>query len=115
MPKGSLSSRRLKFVSFFPSVRKLLQQSPAALRDHAVELTSVARLIWEDAVHSFVFRLSQAGFPGGAVVKSLPTYAGDVSSVPGLGRSAGGGSGNSALVFLPGKSCGQRSLAGYSL
>ena len=34
-------------------------------------------------------------------------------SIPGLGRSPGGGNGNS--VILPGESQGQRSLAGYSL
>ena len=36
-------------------------------------------------------------FPGGAVVKNLPTNAGDarhVGSIPGLGRSPGGGNGN---------------------
>ena len=27
------------------------------------------------------------GFPGGAVVKNLPTNAGDTGSIPGLGRS----------------------------
>ena len=44
------------------------------------------------------------------VVKNLPANAGDVremGSVPGLGKSPGGGSGNP-------KSHGQRSLAGYS-
>ena len=38
------------------------------------------------------------GFPGGTVVKSLPANAGDVGdagSIPGLGRSLGGGNGNS--------------------
>ena len=37
------------------------------------------------------------GFPGDSVVKSLPANAGDagdVSSVPGLGRSPGEGNGN---------------------
>ena len=37
------------------------------------------------------------GFPGGAVVKNLPARAGnagDAGSVPGLGRSPGGGHGN---------------------
>ena len=37
------------------------------------------------------------GFPGGAVVKNLPASAGeetDVGSVPGQGRSPGGGNGN---------------------
>ena len=49
------------------------------------------------------------------VVKNPPANAenaGDVRSVPGVGRSPGGGNGNP--VFLPGKSHGQRSLAGYS-
>ena len=37
------------------------------------------------------------GFPGGSVVKNLPTNAGDagdVSLIPGLGRSPGGGNGS---------------------
>ena len=34
------------------------------------------------------------GFPGDSVVKNLPVNAGDVSSVPGLGRSSGEGNGN---------------------
>ena len=37
--------------------------------------------------------LSQ-NFPGGSVVKSLPTVAGDTGSIPGLGRSPGEGNGN---------------------
>ena len=37
----------------------------------------------------------------------------DLSSVPGLGRSPGEGNGEPTPVFLPGKSHGQRSLAGY--
>ena len=38
------------------------------------------------------------GFPGGSVVKNLPANAGearDVGSIPGLGRSSGGGNGTS--------------------
>ena len=35
------------------------------------------------------------GFPGGSVVKkNLPANAGDVCSIPGLGRSSGEGNGN---------------------
>ena len=34
------------------------------------------------------------GFPGGLVVKNPPANAGDVGSIPGLGRSPGGGNGN---------------------
>ena len=53
------------------------------------------------------------------VVKNPPANAGDVKaagSIPGLGRSPGGGHGNPlpTPVFLPGESHGQRSLAYYS-
>ena len=34
------------------------------------------------------------GFPGGTVVKNPPASAGDVGSIPGSGRSPGGGNGN---------------------
>ena len=34
------------------------------------------------------------GFPVGSAVKNLTANAGDVSSIPGLGRSPGGGHGN---------------------
>ena len=34
------------------------------------------------------------GFPGGSVVKNLPTNAGDTGSIPDLGRSPGKGKGN---------------------
>ena len=39
---------------------------------------------------------------------------GDPGSILGSGRSPGEGNGNPLQVFLPGKSHGQRSLAGYS-
>ena len=37
---------------------------------------------------------SRRGFPGGSVVKNLVASAGDVGSIPGLGRSPGEGNGN---------------------
>ena len=33
-------------------------------------------------------------FPGGSVVKNPPANAGDAGSIPGLGRSPGGGNSN---------------------
>ena len=36
----------------------------------------------------------QRGSPGGSVVKNPPANAGNARSVPGLGRSPGGGTGN---------------------
>ena len=58
--------------------------------------------------------MPKAGFPGGSAVKSLPANAGDVSSIPGSGRSPGGRKWQPTPVFLPGKSHRQRSFAGYS-
>ena len=51
------------------------------------------------------------------MLKNPPANAGDVRDVgliPGSGRSHGGGHSKTSLVFLPGESHGQRSLAGYS-
>ena len=51
------------------------------------------------------------------MVKNLTAKAGDaegVGLIPGLGRSLRGGNGNPLLVFLLGKSHGQRSLVDYS-
>ena len=45
------------------------------------------------------------GFPGGSVVENPPANAGDLSSIPGSGRSPGGGNGNTLKY-------GQRSLQG---
>ena len=51
------------------------------------------------------------------MVKDLPANsrdARDMGSIPGLGRSPGGGAWQPTPVCLPGKSHGQRNLAGYS-
>ena len=50
------------------------------------------------------------------VVKNPPVNAGDLrymGSIPGLGRSPGGRAWQPIPVFLPGESCGQRSLASH--
>ena len=58
------------------------------------------------------------GFPGDdSDKKNPPANAGDVTdlgSIPGCGRSPGGGRGNPSPVFLLGESHGQRSPVGYS-
>ena len=54
------------------------------------------------------------GFPGGSAVKNLPAQAGDLGSIPGLGRSPGGGNGNPLQYSCLENPHGQRSLAGYS-
>ena len=54
------------------------------------------------------------GFSGGSVVKNCNAGdAGDMGSIPSLGRSPGGG--EYTPVFLPGKFHGKKSLVGYSL
>ena len=51
--------------------------------------------------------------PGGPVIKNPSPNWGDAASIPGSGRSPGGGKSDTP-AFLPGKSYGQKSLAGYS-
>ena len=53
------------------------------------------------------------GFSRSSVSKESTCNLGDPGSIPGSGRSSGEGNGN-PLVFLPGKSLGQRSLVCYS-
>ena len=44
------------------------------------------------------------GFPGGSDGKESPWNAGDLDSIPGLGRSPGGRAWQSTPTFLPGQS-----------
>ena len=56
------------------------------------------------------------GFPGGSVVKNLPANsrdAGDVGSIPGMGRYPGGGNGN-WLQYLAWEIPWTEGLEGYS-
>ena len=59
----------------------------------------------------FAFRV---GFPAGSGVKNPRANAGAAGSIPGSGRSPGEGNGNPLQYSWPGKSFGQRNLAGYS-
>ena len=63
----------------------------------------------------FTFTLENtAGFPAGSDGKESAWNAGDLGSIPGMGRSPGGRPWQPTLVFLPGEFHGQKSLAGYS-
>ena len=53
------------------------------------------------------------GLPGGSGVKTLPANVGDVGSIPGSGRSLGGGNCNPLQYSCLEKSHGQRNLVGY--
>ena len=54
-------------------------------------------------------------FPGGSVGKEPTCNAGDLGSIPGLGRSPGRGYGNPLQYSCLENPQGQRSLAGYSV
>ena len=54
------------------------------------------------------------GFPGGSAGKEFACNAGDLGSIPGLGRSPGGGHGNPLQYSCLESPHGQRSLAGCS-
>ena len=54
------------------------------------------------------------GFPGSSDSKEFTCNTGDLGSMPGLGRSPGGGDGNPLQYFCLENPHGQRSLVGYS-
>ena len=54
------------------------------------------------------------GFPGSLNGKESACNAGDLGSIPGLGRSLGGGHGNPLQYSYLENPHGQRSLVGYS-
>ena len=89
-----------------------------------VHSSLLSLLICNVLLHQWEILLSQStkqwtfkfwlGFADGSAGKEFPCNAGDtdVGLIPGSGRSLG--EGNGSPVFLPEKSHGQRSLAGYS-
>ena len=58
--------------------------------------------------------VTNLGFPGSSAGKESACNAGDWGSIPGLGRSAGGGHGNPLQYSFLENPHGQRSLVGYS-
>ena len=57
---------------------------------------------------------NSSGFPGGSEGKESICNAGDLGSIPGLGKSLGGGHGNPLQYSCPENPHGQRSLTDYS-
>ena len=81
-------------------------------------LNPVTSKCWELKLFKFrslniKIRMIIWGFPGVLVVKNPSVSVGDMGLIPESRRSPGRGNGN-PLQFFPGKSYGQRSLAGYS-
>ena len=58
--------------------------------------------------------MADSGFPGGSHSKTSTCDAGDLGSIPGLGRPPGGGDSNPFEYSCLENSHGQRSLVGYS-
>ena len=59
-------------------------------------------------------RVDKGDFPHSSAGKESTCNSGDLGSIPGLGRSPGRRKWQPTLLFLPGKSHGQRSLLAYS-
>ena len=79
---------------------------------------------WQATVHGVTKNLTwlsnwahthtRKGFPGGSDGTESTCNSGDLSLIPGLERSPGGGHGNPLQYSCLGNPYGQRSLAGYS-
>ena len=77
--------------------------------------TWVQSLGWEYPLEEgMATHSSIKSFPAGSDSKESACNAGDLGSVPGLGRSPGEGNCLPTPVFLPGEFHEQRSLVGYS-
>ena len=77
---------------------------------HAVFMFNIIPISYIWSNHCFLF--NNLGFLGGSDSKESACNAGNMGSVPGLGRFLGEGHGTPG--FLPEECHGQRSLAGYS-
>ena len=86
-----------------------------------IKLTSPVLEVWslnhwttKEILRPRCFYTGSLGFPDGLYGKESACKAGDLGSIPRLGRSPGEGIGNPLQYTLPGEFHGQRSLAGYS-
>ena len=96
-------------MPFISLVAQLVKNAPA------MQETWVRSLGWEDPLEKGT--ASSGAFQMALEVKNLPANARDVRDVgliPGLGRSPGGGHGNSLQYSCLENPHGQRSLVGYS-
>ena len=94
-----------------------LQHPPAGLFPADRRSFRAMRGLVKGGLHLGCHQCSIWGFQVAPVVKNLSTNAGDVrdmGSIPGLGRSPGGGHGNPLLYSCLENPHGQRSLVGYS-
>ena len=62
----------------------------------------------------YIYLFEVTGFPGGSVVKNLPANAGDMGSIPRVGKIPWSRKWHPSTVIFSGKFHGWRILAGYS-
>ena len=91
----------------------------SCFQDRACSVSSVnSTLYFHENASIFlqvsIFASMSQGFPGGSEGKQSTCDAGDLGSIPGLGRSPGGVHGNPLQFSSLENPHGQRSLAGYS-
>ena len=84
---------------------------PVPLIEYSRFNSWVAEFPWRrDGLPTPVF----LGFPGGSDSKESSCNVGDLGSIPGVGKSSGGGHGNPLQYSFLKNPHRQRSLAGYS-
>ena len=84
-------------LSFFPISEWIWIFTEIILQKKAKNaFVKFATLSWSTKLgkHWGYIYLQEKGLPGGPVLKNPPANAGDVGSIPGLGRSHGEGNGN---------------------
>ena len=81
--------------------------------DRISQLSSDPVSFYEIFFFLILFYTLKWAFPGGSDGKESACNAGDLGSIPGLGRSPGGRHSNPTPVFLPGEFHGQKSLVSY--
>ena len=88
-----------------------LEENLPAMQEILVQFLG-QKISWRrDRLSTPVFMI----FPGGSDGKETACNAGDLDSIPGLGRSPGGGRGNPLQYSCLENPHGLRSLASYSL
>ena len=90
----------------------LLKNFPQFVMIHTVKGFGIINKAEVDVMFFYLF--THQGFPDGSDSKESPCNGGDLGSIPGLGRSPGGGHGNPLQYSCLEHPHGQRSLVGYS-
>ena len=108
-----VKSHRARHIQYQLITVVATQGEGASRVDHFLESSFVENTRLELAFKCLVVGIFWASVVAQSV-KTLPAVRVDLSSIPGLGRSPGGGHGNS-LQYPCLESHGQKSLVGYSL